>query len=158
MNKAEYPIVVHPLCEEDGGGFTALAPDLVGCRGDGETVAKAIEDLYAAMDEWVDEIQRLERPIPAPYAYGERMVKERDSLDDLVDAQNSLIEAQENALKEHGDSISKLKDQVAALSLEVCRAPREPSNAATEKGKLWTAIGSSVPKRIPIVRRPVVAH
>ncbi|MGH1356548.1 MAG: type II toxin-antitoxin system HicB family antitoxin [Thalassovita sp.] len=37
MNPTDYPIVLVPLCEEDGGGFAAYVPDLPGCMSDGET-------------------------------------------------------------------------------------------------------------------------
>lgn len=62
----EYPIVIEPLSEEDGGGFLATVPDLPGCMSDGTTreeAARAIEDAIAA---WIEEATRMGRPIPEP--------------------------------------------------------------------------------------------
>lgn len=66
MASREYPIVIEPLSDEDGGGFLATAPDLPGCMSDGETreaAARAIEDAIAA---WIEEARRLGRAIPEP--------------------------------------------------------------------------------------------
>jgi len=31
MPKLEYPVIIEPLPQDDGGGFVALVPDLPGC-------------------------------------------------------------------------------------------------------------------------------
>jgi hypothetical protein len=36
MPKLEYPVILEPLPQGDGGGFVALVPDLPGCMSDGE--------------------------------------------------------------------------------------------------------------------------
>jgi antitoxin HicB len=62
----EYPVIIEPLSDEDGGGFLATVPDLPGCMSDGETredAARAIADATAA---WIDEAKKLGRPIPEP--------------------------------------------------------------------------------------------
>jgi predicted RNase H-like HicB family nuclease len=42
MAKLEYPVIVEPLPEADGGGFVALVPDLPGCMSDDETAEEAL--------------------------------------------------------------------------------------------------------------------
>ncbi len=37
MAKLEYPVIIEPLPQDEGGGFVALVPDLPGCMSDGET-------------------------------------------------------------------------------------------------------------------------
>ena len=156
MNKAEYPVVIHSLCEEDGGGFTALAPDLNGCRGDGETMQDAVACLFEAMDEWADEMVRLGRDVPAPYSLAERVAEDKDALYKLVDAQTSLIKAQEVSLKEQNASIGELKDQVALLQANVSKFDACVPSMPVGLGKLWKLEGKAAvaaPKRMPIVRR-----
>jgi len=66
MNTLEYPVIVSPLSEDDGGGFLATVPDLPGCMSDGETPAEAIENVQDAIEEWLDLARKLGREIPAP--------------------------------------------------------------------------------------------
>lgn len=66
MNTLEYPVIVSPLSEDDGGGFIATVPDLPGCMSDGETPAEAIENVQDAIEEWLDLARKLGREIPVP--------------------------------------------------------------------------------------------
>jgi predicted RNase H-like HicB family nuclease len=66
MRNLEYPVIVSPLSEEDGGGFLATAPDLPGCMSDGETSQEAIENVQDAIEEWLDLARKLGRDIPVP--------------------------------------------------------------------------------------------
>jgi predicted RNase H-like HicB family nuclease len=66
MASLEYPVIISPLSEEDGGGFLATVPDLPGCMSDGETPAEAIEYVQDAIEEWLDLARKLEREIPTP--------------------------------------------------------------------------------------------
>lgn len=43
MSQLTYPIVIEPLPPYDGGGFSALVPDLPGCMSDGETPGTLIK-------------------------------------------------------------------------------------------------------------------
>lgn len=61
-----YMVVIQPLSEEDGGGFVAYVPDLVGCVSDGETPEAALQDVRKAMAEWVALQRQLGRDIPLP--------------------------------------------------------------------------------------------
>ena len=66
MPTLEYPVIVSPLSDEDGGGFLATVPDLPGCMSDGETPAEAIDNVQDAIAEWLDLARKLGREIPAP--------------------------------------------------------------------------------------------
>ena len=66
MSSLEYPVIVSPLSEEDGGGFLATVPDLPGCMSDGETPAEAIENVQDAIEEWLDLARKTGREIPVP--------------------------------------------------------------------------------------------
>lgn len=68
MHSLEYPVIVSPLSDEDGGGFIATVPDLPGCMSDGETPAEAIENVQDAIEEWLDLARKLGRDIPVPSA------------------------------------------------------------------------------------------
>jgi len=55
-------IRVEPLSPYEGGGFLAWVPDLPGCMSDGRTPTEAIGNATHAIDEWITEAIRLERP------------------------------------------------------------------------------------------------
>lgn len=64
--RLEYPIVIAPLSAEDGGGFSALVPDLPGCMSDGDTPEQAIANVQDAIAMWIEAAHDLGRPIPRP--------------------------------------------------------------------------------------------
>lgn len=66
MSRLEYPVVVSPLPEEDGGGFLATVPDLPGCMSDGETPEEAIVNVQDAIATWIEAAHDLDRSIPSP--------------------------------------------------------------------------------------------
>jgi antitoxin HicB len=68
MRVLDYPVIIEPLSEEDGGGFVAFAHGLPGCMSDGETQEEAIANLRDAIVSWIEEAERLGREIPKPMA------------------------------------------------------------------------------------------
>jgi predicted RNase H-like HicB family nuclease len=66
MKPQDYEIDIKPLPPEDGGGFVAVAPELPGCRSDGETPEEALRNGYDAVACWIEAAQEMGRPIPAP--------------------------------------------------------------------------------------------
>ena len=66
MPKLEYPVIIEPLPEDEGGGFVALVPDLPGCMSDGETAEAALAAVQEAVAAWVEEATELGRPVPRP--------------------------------------------------------------------------------------------
>jgi antitoxin HicB len=66
MAKLDYPVLIEPLSEEDGGGFVALVPDLPGCMSDGETAEEALAHIQDAIVSWIEEARVLGRTIPQP--------------------------------------------------------------------------------------------
>lgn len=66
MTQLQYPIVIEPLSEEDGGGFLATVPDLPGCMSDGETPEEALVNVQDAILTWLEAAQELGREIPTP--------------------------------------------------------------------------------------------
>ena len=66
MNPHDYEVDIRPLSEEDGGGFTAVVPDLPGCRSDGETPHEALTNAYDAIGCWIEAAAELGRAVPTP--------------------------------------------------------------------------------------------
>ena len=66
MTGLDYPIVVEPLPEADGGGFVGYVPDLPGCFSDGATPEEALHNAVDAAGCWIEEATALGRPIPVP--------------------------------------------------------------------------------------------
>ncbi|RJG46344.1 type II toxin-antitoxin system HicB family antitoxin [Mesorhizobium sp. DCY119] len=65
-DRLEYPVVIEPLSAEDGGGFSAVVPDLPGCMSDGDTPEQAIANVQDAIAVWIEAAQDLGRSIPRP--------------------------------------------------------------------------------------------
>lgn len=66
MSPMEYEVDILPLSEADGGGFTAIAPELPGCRSDGETPQEALDNIYDAIACWIEAAQEMGRAVPPP--------------------------------------------------------------------------------------------
>jgi predicted RNase H-like HicB family nuclease len=66
MPRLDYPVIIEPLSQEDGGGFAALVPDLPGCMSDGETPEEALANVRDAIASWIEEAKDLGRQIPRP--------------------------------------------------------------------------------------------
>jgi antitoxin HicB len=66
MTRLQYPVIVQPLSEEDGGGFVATVPDLPGCMSDGATPEEALREVQDAIDAWIEAARDLGRKVPEP--------------------------------------------------------------------------------------------
>lgn len=68
MRPQDYEIDINPLPPEDGGGFVAVAPELPGCRSDGETPEEALRNGYDAVACWIEAAIEMGRGVPPPRA------------------------------------------------------------------------------------------
>jgi antitoxin HicB len=68
MGTRDYPAVITPLSDQDGGGYLATVPDLPGCTSDGATREEAARNIDDAIAQWIDEARTLGREIPQPKA------------------------------------------------------------------------------------------
>jgi predicted RNase H-like HicB family nuclease len=66
MKPHDYELDITPLPPEEGGGFMAVAPELPGCRSDGETPEEALRNGYDAIACWIEAAIEMGRPIPTP--------------------------------------------------------------------------------------------
>ena len=65
----EYSIEIQALSENDGGGYVAIAPELPGCMSDGATQEEAMANLHDAISQWIEQAQKMGRPVPQPKLY-----------------------------------------------------------------------------------------
>lgn len=66
MNPYEYEVDILPLAAAEGGGFTAIAPELPGCRSDGDTPQEALANIYDAIACWIEGAEEMGRAVPQP--------------------------------------------------------------------------------------------
>jgi predicted RNase H-like HicB family nuclease len=66
MSQLEYPVMVEPLSAEDGGGFVATVPDLLGCMSDGATPEEALTNVQDAISTWIEAANDLGHSVPKP--------------------------------------------------------------------------------------------
>lgn len=120
----EYPIFINKLSEQDGGGYQAVAFDLMGCIGVGETPLEALVCALSAIDEWIDEAKALGREIPLPGSAGRRAEEEHKKLLQVV------------------KDLSALDHKIDALVLEVDELKLEYENAgAWDRCIVLTGLG-----------------
>lgn len=142
MADLEYPIVVSKLSAKDGGGYVAVAIDLKGCMGDGETPEEAIADVQEAILEWVDEARRLGRIIPKPGTAIREAHNEHNALVTALQKQQELLTLQQSTLKEQSDALGQLRAEVedARKRFEALALQNEPN----EMGIAWLHAGRLV--------------
>jgi len=63
-----YPFEILPLSNAEGGGYAIMFPDLPGCRSDGATPEKAIENGRLALEDWLAVATEFGDPVPTPYS------------------------------------------------------------------------------------------
>ena len=66
MNPEDYEVDIVPLPLFDGGGFAGIAPELPGCRSDGETPHEALANTYDAIACWLEAAVEMGRAVPSP--------------------------------------------------------------------------------------------
>lgn len=64
MDVRSYRVFVEPLTPELGGGFVSYAPDLIGCVSDGATPGEALQNVYDAIECWIDTAKANGEAIP----------------------------------------------------------------------------------------------
>jgi len=53
MKTPEFPFEIHPLSDEDGGGWLVTFPDLPGCMADGDSIEQAVVEAADAERAWL---------------------------------------------------------------------------------------------------------
>ncbi len=66
MTTLRYSVVVQPLAAEDGGGYSAIVPDLPGCMSDGESPEAALANVQDAIATWIEAAGDLGHAVPEP--------------------------------------------------------------------------------------------
>ena len=64
----DYKVEITKVTEADGGGYIAHIPEL-DCFGDGETIEKAIADVYAVAEDLIEIAMEDGKEIPMPQYY-----------------------------------------------------------------------------------------
>jgi antitoxin HicB len=115
VNSMEYPIVIAPISEEDGGGYMAFVTDLPGCMSDGDTPNDAAKNACVAAEEWIAESKRLGRDIPAVGSSIERLKAERKSVFDQLDRLQQQLSAYDDIDNRINDLRSEIQHIVELL-------------------------------------------
>ncbi len=63
-----YPFEILPLSKDEGGGYAITFPDLAGCRSDGATPEKAMENGRHALSDWLAVANEFNDAVPVPYS------------------------------------------------------------------------------------------
>ena len=66
--KLEYSVHIERLAEGDGGGYSAIVPDLTGCMSDGATPEEALKNVQEAIASWIEAAKEWKQDIPKPSA------------------------------------------------------------------------------------------
>lgn len=63
-----YPFEILPLSKAEGGGYAITFPDLAGCRSDGASPEKALENGRLALADWLAVATEFGDAVPAPFS------------------------------------------------------------------------------------------
>ena len=63
-----YPFEILPLSKDEGGGYAITFPDLAGCRSDGASPEKALENGRLALADWLAVATEFGDAVPAPFS------------------------------------------------------------------------------------------
>lgn len=74
MSRLDYPILVSPLPDAEGGGYLATVPDLPGCMSDGATPAEALANVEDAIAAWMEAAGDLGHEVPRPSKAASRRI------------------------------------------------------------------------------------
>lgn len=108
----DYPIIIAPLTEEDGGGYLGFAPDLPGCMSDGETPEEALANTEEAVAEWLETAERRCMIAPQP---GSEAKRDREEKEHLINALRELAGGMnhiENRIEELERVVRDLEDRL----------------------------------------------
>lgn len=144
MANSDYPVVILPVGEEDGGGYMAYAPDLPGCMGDGDTVEAAARDLSSAIGEWLDEAWRLNREAPEPCSFLNAAKADRDRIEDLLGAQDKLIKQQDAVIRQQDEGLRNAKADLERVKASACDALTHSGEDHRRLVSLYAIVGSRV--------------
>ena len=65
-----YPFEIHPLSQEEGGGYLISFPDFSECISDGESIEEAIANGFDALSETIAALTEMGLPVPEPGSGG----------------------------------------------------------------------------------------
>lgn len=74
MKFEDYPINIHPIPEDEGGGYLITFPDLPGCIADGKTIDEAVTEARDAFAAWAMAEQADKGALPTPKTYSGQFV------------------------------------------------------------------------------------
>ncbi len=111
----DYPILILPLSEEDGGGYVGLVPDLIGCMSDGETRAEAIANTEEAIAEWIDAQIERGNAVPEPGSMAKKKRHERSLLQTKIKELHERIDQFEGRFNEIEVALDDLREQLEHL-------------------------------------------
>jgi antitoxin HicB len=66
MSPQSFKVQIQPLVSDSEHFYLALAPELPGCRSDGDTPQEALDNIYDAIGCWIEAAQEMGRPVPQP--------------------------------------------------------------------------------------------
>lgn len=133
----DYPIIISPLSDEEGGGFVGLAPDLLGCMSDGDTREEALANTLLAIDEWLKTHERRGLVAPEPGSAGrrerekhERLLRQLKEIAETVEHTNLRLDELEASIRdleaklEHEDAWHRFSEITGVTEIRFDTSPR----------------------------------
>lgn len=108
----DYAIVVTRLADEDGGGFIAVVPDLIGCLSDGETQQEAIANANLAISDWIETQKKRGLQVPEPGYAARKSRAERESLLKTLKSLTNSVDQFEDRVKEIEAAIADIEERL----------------------------------------------
>ena len=138
MSHYNYPAIIQPIAQEDGGGYLVSFPDLPGCIADGKTPEEAFHEAEDALESWLATAKEFGDLIPIP----SKTITEYSG-QWRMRAPKSLHASLANRAKEEGVSLNTLAITLLAQGLGI----KESYNMHKKKNENNHSIHSKVIKK-----------
>lgn len=97
---SDYPMMIVPLDEEDGGGFAAFFPDLPGCVADGGTPVEAAENGVDALDCWLEVQAERSALVPEPLSHALEQEEKMEAMEHAIARLTTDLERAKQRIRE----------------------------------------------------------
>lgn len=112
MTDHSYEIIVTPLPDDEGGGYLAMAPDLMGCMSDGQTPSEALSELLDAISVWAEAQRAKGFEMPEPGWRYREAADRHEELMQVLEDQRKRIEELEAEIRQ----LSSVESEPASFS------------------------------------------
>jgi antitoxin HicB len=138
MIESTYPILLLKLPDNEGGGYVAYAPDLEGCKSNGESPDAAVASLLAAIRALRAHMTEEGKPAPEPFSSSDKAQRMREEMLSIIREQEKMLKEEvvnlRKELSEVRSEMDKIRTRMRQLALHYDISDEEVDEMLGEAG------------------------